>query len=343
MNDTGILHIANTHFEWECSTKTSKKLKDSFLIHPNFVQLQFLPFLYGDSSDYVLLTHEPDPTYWDLLKQFRNNHPKPVYINDTIPKVTRIDSWGPSQLITDWANQHNILYMCPNHSAVCEVSSKEFSFLHSPQLADAMLIKNLADLLQWGSGNNYPKVLKTSFGVAGRGHQIVPCKTALHCEKTRNFCEKEWLAGRPIIGEPWVNRLWDFSTQWMLSKSQIHYLGSTKMTCDHRGTYRSTELSTNEFPEAYFQQKTAYPILKRMLSMGFFGHVGIDGFVYNEGALHPITDINPRKTMGWLAMQLNAPISIVSSAYAKHPLLPFSVVGMKPFKLQLDLSENVRV
>ena len=343
MNVMGILHVVNTQFEWECSTATHIDLKKSFLIHPNHVQYQFLAFLYGKPEDYVLLTHEPEPTYWDQLKKIRPDHPKPTYIDDLQPDITYIESWGASRLIDTWATLHDLTYVHPDESVVSEVGSKEFSFVHSPQLPDSALIKNAQELQRWGEDSTFPKVLKTSFGAAGRGHQILQCKTALHCSKTIDFCDKEWSAGRPIIGEPWVDRLCDFSTQWMISKSQIHYLGCTKMECDHRGMYRGTQLITHALPEAQYQQEVAYPILKIMQNMGFFGQVGIDGFIYDQTILHPINEINPRKTMGWLAMQLGKPISSVPAKKSRHPLLPFYVQGLAPFKLQLDLSEIVRV
>jgi hypothetical protein len=44
-----------------------------------------------------------------------------------------------------------------------------------------------------------------------------------------------------------------------------------------------------------------------MASLGYFGHVGFDAMIYKKNNtlhLHPIVEINARKTMGWVALML---------------------------------------
>ena len=50
--------------------------------------------------------------------------------------------------------------------------------------------------------------------------------------------DKAFNEGHPLIGEPWVKRLLDFSTQWVISKTgAITYLGATLMENKSRGQY----------------------------------------------------------------------------------------------------------
>ena len=48
----------------------------------------------------------------------------------------------------------------------------------------------------------------------------------------------------------------------------------------------------------------AEPIVKRVYARGFFGHLGVDAFVYSEKRLQPVVEINARKTMSWVALAL---------------------------------------
>ena len=62
-------------------------------------------------------------------------------------------------------------------------------------------------------------------------------------------------------------------------------------------------------------------ILNLMAQKGFFGPIGIDAMIYkkdNTNHLHPIVEINARKTMGWVALNLQKtyfPEKIISMSY----------------------------
>jgi hypothetical protein len=57
--------------------------------------------------------------------------------------------------------------------------------------------------------------------------------------------------------------------------------------------------------------------------MGYCGHVGIDAFIYlweGKQRLHPIVEINGRKTMSWVALQM--PKKRLYYIHSKEGLLP---------------------
>ena len=163
-----------------------------------------------------------------------------------------------------------------NSSMQCHIGTpsnkstpKLFSFNESQKLPGAALIHTLAQLQQWEQKTEGPKVLKSCFGVSGRGHLFLP---SLHMKK---FAEKEFAEGRPVIAEPWVERKLDFSTQWMIHQDQkIEYLGATICVNDHRGQYIRIESAIflffleNIFRFLKSTKNTSYRFCKKWQRLG---------------------------------------------------------------------------
>lgn len=336
------LHIANTQFEWELKNRSD--LRNSFSAHPLHTQLQFLPFLYAPPEDSVLLFHQPVGDYFEHLRQIRPHLPKAVYYDAlNLENIHTIESWGASAAIEKWAQQNQLFYPSPAISIAKKVAAKSFSFAHTPKLKRGVALHNKNTLLPWLEEDFWPKVIKTNYETAGRGNLILPCKTALHYEEILKFCQQEWANGLPVIGEPWVKRAIDFSTQWQIDSS-ILFMGATIMECNQRGSYRKSIITQKTPFDLATHKQMAMPLLEKILKLGYFGPIGIDGFTFSSG--QHITEVNPRKTMGWVALKLSQnlhselSIEMTSPNEAKCPLLPFQVQGLKPFKLQLDLMKS---
>ena len=147
-----------------------------------------------------------------------------------------------------------------------------------------------------------------------------------------------------LLAEPWVERSSDFSSQWHIEKSgSISFLGWTEMICSKGGSYLETLISDQKPPFFDKHVKVATPLLEKIAGMGFFGPIGIDAFVFN-GQLHPVCEINPRKTMGLLALQLKEKLhkSSLKMRYARGSkgLLPTHIKNHKPFGLQLTVCQS---
>jgi hypothetical protein len=82
--------------------------------------------------------------------------------------------------------------------------------------------------------------------------------------------------------------------------------------------------------------------------LGFFGPVGFDAMLYNHPQtkklrLHPIVEINARRTMGWAALKLYEKLKLdglFSFSYElkkteKKSFLPHYAMGDKKKKIQL--------
>lgn len=276
-----ILHIANTNFEPELSGEKTE--------HPVFLQLQYLPFLYAEEGDGVAVSYPPSP-------EFKMGEVK-LHLLSSKEKLhyERIEAWGASPTIAKWAKEHDVPYEMPPWEVVREVNSKAFSFAHSPKLPHAALLKTKEEAIAWMHSFEGPKVLKTLFGLSGRGHLFLPSPNL------DTFLDKNL----PVIGEPWVERELDFSTQWIISPDkQIEFVGSTICINDERGQYRETRVGDISIPFLEEHKKVALDVLKKIAALGYFGNVGIDAMIFKHDQLHPIVEVNARKTMGSVALKI---------------------------------------
>lgn len=319
---TQKLHFANTFLEWELEqshrTASSSSQAISGILHTNpiFLQLQFLPFLYADENDAILVSCPPPPEYAAIRKE----HGLPDLTVFTLDKPgllknLQLEPWGHSELIAQWAASQHLHYTMPSRDCVRTVNSKAFSFLHSPRLPQSSLLQNSQEAERWlKETSGKQRVLKSCFGVSGRGHLLIPPDSDPLRKRIDPFLEKEWKCNRPVIAEPWVDRILDFSTQWVItSKKEIEYIGPTLCANDVKGQYRSntvgdeTSLFGSYLPFFHHHKTEVQHVLNKMADSGYFGHVGIDAMVYihpdrQSAHLQPIVEINARKTMGWTAL-----------------------------------------
>lgn len=275
-------------------------------MNKHFLQLQFLPLLYADESDEVLVTHLPP-------EEFQNRLPLHLTSSSSFSKH-ELETWGWSENGKMWADKRSVTYEPPLFQTVRTIASKAYCFIHSPNLPDAHLFHTIEEVETWVTKGTYPKVLKTCYGLSGMGRFLM--NSPEDFLRFRQRIVKAFNEGHPLIGEPWVKRLLDFSTQWVISKTgSITYLGATLMENKSRGQYEKTIVGEEKSlfgPYAPFLDQHLEKVkdpLSRIASEGYFGHLGIDAMVYHhptkkDKLLHPIVEFNLRKTMGFLALKL---------------------------------------
>jgi hypothetical protein len=293
-----FLHICNTFFERELEStqkidracKAALHLKRWLSAHPATERLQYLPLLYAGPNDRVLVSRLPD-------------HPDPrlVTFDQEIPSLP-IKSWGASSSIEFFAKETGLVFESPSFDLVREIQSKEFTYHARPHLPGSALLGNAKDVIDWIATTQGRKVLKKVLGFAGQGHFFV--------DKDANlikFLNKEFSQGRPIIGEPWLDRIFDFSSQWEIGE-EIILQGFTVFETSENGAYSATlagpldQLFVNYRWAVDEHLKVAMPILEKILAMGFYGSLGIDAFIYGNNLLNPVVEINARKTMSHVAL-----------------------------------------
>lgn len=318
-----VLHIANANFESELASPDSMTVEALIQRHPIFLQLQFLPLLYAAPEDGLAVTHNP----WPSSKQCH-------LFNETHFPYKRIESWGASPSVAAWAGKKKLAYSMPDWNVVKQVNSKAFSFTESTKLPGSTLLHTMEELEKWERSIEGPKVLKSCYGVSGKGHLFLPSP---HMKK---FAQQEFKAGRQLIAEPWVERKLDFSTQWMIHPDQkIDFLGGAILFNDQRGQYQSNQVGDliflfgKYFPFFERHKEEVFPILQKMAMLGYFGNVGIDAMIWGADQLHPVVEINARKTMGWIALEISKrhfPKQTIALSYLKKSnltnLLPDAIV-----------------
>lgn len=311
-----MLHLANTDFEFELVNQKAFSLQKGMSFRSLTLQLFFVPMLYANAGDGILVYGEPPQNY---KQQLLNTG---LWLEDQIPifcnvkemmidNFSEIRSWGASHRLKKWALDKNLHYVMPDWGLVREVNSKEFTFTNCPKLPEASLLYHPKQVREWICKTNCKKVLKSCYGIAGRGHLIIDPMRIVD-EDLEFFLQKEFAKQLPVIGEPWVERVFDFSTQWEIQHDKtVKYIGATRILNTPEGEYLGNCAGSDEETMGDF-----YPYLKNHLQegrklldlvaeKGYFGYAGLDAMIYRrEGQfyMHPILELNARMTMGLAAL-----------------------------------------
>jgi hypothetical protein len=313
-----MLFIANTFFEWELEGRfKGMDLKEVFAHHPFLRVLQYLPFLYSNPDDGVLVSEKPSSEYLETLKQFGIQNPAKAvtYEKEQYSRWTEIKSWGASEIVAAWAKSKGINYFSPPLEIAKKANSKVWNFAKVPSLPGASLISCAEDLRSVVSNLCSSWVLKTDQGFSGTGHRIF---TREQMKEAIGFCEREWSQGRKLVLEPWVERSCDFSSQWHVDRNKgIEIIGVTRFFNTPLGIYEGTEVgllsemfSLDQVQWVQEHLKAAECHLKTIAQEGYFGNVGVDAMIYKhpqtqETALHPIVEVNARMTMSSALLQFH--------------------------------------
>ena len=237
-------------------------------------------------------------------------------------------------------------YSMPKWTVIQKINSKAFSHAYTT-LKKAALLNDEAGLLNWIRSFEGPKVIKNCFGLSGMGHRFVDDRAGA----LLSFCEKEWKAARPVIGEPWLKRVFDFSTQWFLHPDgTVELFGSTVFETAPNGTYLGT-LAGEE--KRLFHSYRDYledhkmicrKVLADLFRLGYWGHVGVDALLYQSDGiqLYPVVEINGRQTLSLAALRLqqrhfpDETIRLVFFTKNESGLLPSQLEG-KVFNRNLQI------
>lgn len=141
-------------------------------------------------------------------------------------------------------------------------------------------------------------LIKASDGMSGRGHQrVTPAELP-----QLTF---PWRA--PVVVEPLFARTRDVSALWVPEEKRFIFYANE---IDQRFQWRGSLLHSPtlaEPPSGTGDWALRLAELQRSVAArGYHGPFSVDAFFYDEHAtehFHPGSEMNPRKTMGWLAYQ----------------------------------------
>lgn len=152
-----------------------------------------------------------------------------------------------------------------------------------------------------------PAVIKRAHGMSGRG---VARTDAQDWQKTPHRLHS-WVGEGVIVG-PLLGRVSDLSALWLPQENQFIFY---RNDVDQRFQWRGVELENGGAPNLSSEEIKAMGSWRQHLeelrlliqSKGYLGPFSIDAFFYKEKGIlkfHPGSEINARKTMGFLAREL---------------------------------------
>lgn len=168
-------------------------------------------------------------------------------------------------------------------------------------------------------------VVKADLGMAG-SNQIRLWEPEPTASQWR-WIESNVGEGRPLVVEPWLDRLADFSLQLEQSGADLQTVGYTGLVNDLRGQFvanfaeprHASQPPTSvarHFPHVRGFSRVFRGLLDSLLpalasafhAAGHQGPIGIDAFAYRDTdgsvRIKPIVEVNPRHTFGRLTLEL---------------------------------------
>ncbi|MEW6750506.1 MAG: hypothetical protein AB1505_05955 [Candidatus Latescibacterota bacterium] len=172
-------------------------------------------------------------------------------------------------------------------------------------------------------------VVKAAFGQSGR-HQTQVAAGGLQPHQGR-WLERILDEQGSVVVEPWLDRLCDLSFHLdVTAPGRATALGWTHFVADARGRYRASWVRAEEGalpPPArgVLAGARLRPLLDGVAACvaaatadsGYAGPVGVDALVFRDGdaaRLKPIVEVNPRFTMGRIALALRPHVSSEATA-----------------------------
>ncbi|HUE96948.1 MAG TPA: DUF455 family protein [Longimicrobiaceae bacterium] len=218
------------------------------------------------------------------------------------------------------------------HRALVDEAGAEWGGFLSPVSAGGLLVHDLDDVRSLVTAScrrdgHAGLVVKAPFSTAGKERVVLsPDSGGKAWETAGRLLDRH----RALVAEPWLDRIFDFSVQFERAPdSPLRRLGIVALENSPGGAFRAcsrparlskqlpAELVRRLHPAgtprpgllARFLSDVAEPFLERRLAgFDFSGPFGVDAFFYRDPAgtirLKPIVEINPRFTMGRIALEL---------------------------------------
>lgn len=170
-------------------------------------------------------------------------------------------------------------------------------------------------------------MLKAPWSSSGRG--VFAAKHPMTVP-VRQRCEKIIATQGAVEVEPFFERVFDLALEFnMCGNGKCEYLGLSYFLTNERGEYRGNDLRLSYVGAKYFEsfelKETIAAVshgLSTVVGNRYVGPVGVDMMLFMDKGhlrLHPCIEVNLRRTMGWVALQLCKGLSQVDhKVFALH-------------------------
>ncbi|MBY0515668.1 MAG: hypothetical protein K2P81_02085 [Bacteriovoracaceae bacterium] len=259
-----------------------------------------IEFLFFSLTDHPILIHRKYSTdYLTHIESFRG------FKAHIAESGEAVDYWGETK----------------NIPLMKELSSK-VNFLHwwdKRQKVHGFEVKSWDQVVEKVTTGEW--LFKVSDGMSGRGHLKIHSNLLL---QNKEKIEKMILKG--VVLEPLLERVQDLSALWLPDEKKYQFYTNI---VDERFQWRGSIIDVNQMnqpPKETLNWAEDLKVLQKEISLkGYEGVFSVDAFFYTlDGHLHfhPGSEINPRKTMGWISYQL---WKKNQSAFAGLRLFPISL------------------
>lgn len=266
-------------------------------------QLAALSFSIGSKYDCALMPYELDQDYLSQLKKL--NLPVSDYVLwDTIDAHKIINPWVKTKKLLQECESKKLTVKYPLSDIETKTACKAFAFkLLSPPFLSTLL-HSKKEVFEFLKSQRGLFVLKSPLQQSGMGHHFISASEIL------TEAQLPEINYQNIRVEKWVHRLLDFSSQWLLDET-VNCLGLCEIINNDKGGYKGSKFPLdNQKYECFFKEhiEQVSPIIHELHKQGYRGHLGVDAFIYEENKntlLCPLIELNPRKTMGFVALNLS--------------------------------------
>ena len=195
--------------------------------------------------------------------------------------------------------------------------------------------------------------IKAAFGTAGRSS--VREFSAADVDVNRRWVDSVLRSQGSVVVEPWLDRVLDLSVLIdVVAPGDVNVLGVTRFLTDKRGQYRGTSIGPwlKEVDEELRRfvvgsgkgpwwvirelEQVGRVVGDRLAESGHRGPAGVDALIFRDAAgdyrLKPIVEVNPRYTMGHVALRVASHVAPgVSGTMEVHGFSALRLQGARNF------------
>ncbi|WBQ07173.1 hypothetical protein [Kribbella sp. CA-293567] len=196
----------------------------------------------------------------------------------------------------------------PTPEVVAQVNSKSWSNELVRQLGlpgAGRLARSVDDLVDAVTATKFKALIKDPYGVSGRALLEVPSPGVL--KAIERVLRRQVADGRRVelVVQEKFHKRHDISGHFDLDRDgSWEFLGIQQMTNRGFRHFGSSPACATLIDHGWYAETVA-EVLPSLTAAGYWGPVGIDSMLLDDGTLIPILEINARQSLGLLAIHLD--------------------------------------
>ncbi|QNE18028.1 hypothetical protein F1D05_09190 [Kribbella qitaiheensis] len=197
--------------------------------------------------------------------------------------------------------------LLPTPEIVAEVNSKTWSNELVRDLGlpgGGRTVRSVDDLVKAVTALEFRALIKDPYGVSGRA--LIEVATPGVLRAVERVLRKQVEAGRRVelVVQEKYSKQHDFSGHLVLdSNGDWNFLGLQLMTNRGFRHFGSSPVPPGLIDEGWYAETLA-EVVPAIAETGYWGPVGVDAMLLDDGTVIPVLEINARQSLGLLALEL---------------------------------------